>query len=244
MPPRRRFPWFRLLTTIALHAGLLVAGNYEYQARQRNLKADAFLRNGDIAAATQRYQQTVETFPLSYSMLRARSFVLEDQTAAAPAAEPPTWLQRNTLDEVDPYRYNQLPLVAWPAVVAALLVVFATRLPRRRGVAFFGLLLALPTAFIAWQLWQPALAAAGLEPAWTGHIPTDWITLRDRQWYYVSYGAIALACLMMLTPFAKARSQLARRTAKHTEPSGKAAVVPTVEALSRSGGEPASPEGT
>jgi len=133
----RRIPWLRVILVI-VYLGIIAAlAISEFKARRVLRDAQAREKAQDYDAAFNMYRDIMEAFPFSLAIIEAQRGI--DRICASGEFEMPRqpWLlaaEDMLGTELTVQNAHLLPIVAWPACVVLLFLVFLTRI-HRLGVA-------------------------------------------------------------------------------------------------------------
>jgi hypothetical protein len=201
---RRRIPWLRalLLTLYLGAAGTMVV----LELGARDILSDASRQeNKDPNEAFDSYRGVVDTFPLSFAVIKARRGLLEISKSPHFDMPEPSWfLQVKGLlgESINPQDVYLLPFVAWPVSALLLLLVLLTRLSRP-SIAILGILFLLVA--VAGTVAQ--LALYGLIPLAPATDVAGKLMQKPAAAYIASYLLLVTAALMTLTARGKRQSR-------------------------------------
>lgn len=129
---RRRIPWLRGLLLI-LYVGAASAMFVLESGAGELLRGAAARENEDPNEAFESYKSVVDTFPLSFAVIKARqgqSRISESTESVMPEPSWPLGLGGLFGEDTAPRDLYLLPFLAWPVSALLLLLVFLTRISR------------------------------------------------------------------------------------------------------------------
>ena len=207
---RRPIPWLRALLLI-LYLGAAGAMFVLESGAGELLRGAAAQENEDPNEAFGSYKRVVDTFPLSFAVIKARqglSRISESTESVMPDPSWPLGLGGLFGDDTAPRDFHLLPFLAWPVSALLLLLVFVTRISRP-GVAILGLLLlimAVAGAAIQFSSYDLIQLPSVADPARA-------FLQRPAVAYFASYILLVITALMTLTARGKRQSRHMARVA-------------------------------
>ena len=203
----RRVSWIRGVLLVGYIAVIVVAWNHESSARDRLRTANEQMSAGSLQKAEDGFKFVIEERPFSLALPTAReglkTLLLEcgDELAAS---DRPSGPEGSSPVELSPYAVDLFPIIGLPLASLLMLVVFLTRIPRRRVLGLFCLSLSALAGWATCLVW----ARYGLlRSAWATSVveSRSWFLEEPVLTYSAGAGLLLIACSLTLTTAASRR---------------------------------------